>query len=606
MRVLLLCSSFNGLTQRAWAELRRDGHDAGVQLAGDADAVIAGVAAFAPDVIVCPFLKERVPAEVWQHTRTVIIHPGPPGDRGPSSLDWAITDHERVWGVTALEAVEEMDAGPIWGSRRFATPADPPRKSALYNGAVTEAAIALVHEVVAKAAIPGLRPRPLDALDPEVTGRPRPLMRQADRTFAWSDPTAHVVRRVRAADGFPGVRTELCGVEVSVFDAHPGPAVLGTPGVVLQRSHGAVLVGTGDGSVWIGHAKVLGRGMPKLPATTALGELVDDVPEAVDPVGHREIAYSRTGPVGVLSFDFYNGAMSTRQCARLAWALRHAVAQDTSVLVVHGGSTFSNGIHLNVIEAAADPCQEAWDNIVAIDDVCREIVACTSQLVVASVGGNAGAGGVMLALGADEVLLRDGVVLNPHYRTMGLFGSEYWTYVLPRRVGHEQARALTARCEPVDSATAVGIGLADRVVDGRRGDFDTAVLHHALQLASSPGVRDAIDAKRERRSADEAVRPLEDYREAELAAMRRDIFDDLSGFAAARRAFVRKQPALPRYGPTALATVRAASVRAPTVRGSDRPGLRPSGGSDRPEFRPSGAPTVGPLPSRAPVRPRRR
>ena len=45
----------------------------------------------------------------------------------------------------------------------------------------------------------------------------------------------------------------------------------------------------------------------------------------------------------------------------------------------------------------------------------------------------------MLALGADRVLLRDGIVLNPHYRTMGLFGSEYWTYVLPRRVGRPAA-----------------------------------------------------------------------------------------------------------------------------------------------------------------------
>ena len=48
---------------------------------------------------------------------------------------------------------------------------------------------------------------------------------------------------------------------------------------------------------------------------------------------------------------------------------------------------------------------------------------CTGQLVVASVGGNAGAGGVMMGLGADRVIMRAGVVLNPHYRTMGLFGS---------------------------------------------------------------------------------------------------------------------------------------------------------------------------------------
>ena len=71
------------------------------------------------------------------------------------------------------------------------------------------------------------------------------------------------------------------------------------------------------------------------------------------------------------------------------------------MLVVRGGEAFSNGIHLDVIEAAPVPRHEAWHNIKAIDDVCREIICCTRQLVVTSVTGNAGAGGVMLALGAD-------------------------------------------------------------------------------------------------------------------------------------------------------------------------------------------------------------
>ena len=33
MRILLLSSAFNGLTQRAWIELRRAGHDVTVELA---------------------------------------------------------------------------------------------------------------------------------------------------------------------------------------------------------------------------------------------------------------------------------------------------------------------------------------------------------------------------------------------------------------------------------------------------------------------------------------------------------------------------------------------------------------------------------------------
>ena len=57
--------------------------------------------------------------------------------------------------------------------------------------------------------------------------------------------------------------------------------------------------------------------------------------------------------------------------------------------------------------------------------------------------GNAGAGGCFLALAADQVWAHGGVVLNPHYKNMGnLYGSEYWTYLLPRRVGEAGARCV--------------------------------------------------------------------------------------------------------------------------------------------------------------------
>src|SRR5262245_18878137 len=151
MKILLLCSAFNRLTQRTWLELRDAGHDVSVERAVSEAAMINAVAAFDPDLIVCPFLRERVPSEVCTRYRTIIVHPGPRGDRGPSSLDWAITTGAERWGVTALQAVEEMDAGPIWGSRTFELVSDQPRKSSLYNGPVADAAIDLVREVITKA-----------------------------------------------------------------------------------------------------------------------------------------------------------------------------------------------------------------------------------------------------------------------------------------------------------------------------------------------------------------------------------------------------------------------------------------------------------------------
>ena len=62
---------------------------------------------------------------------------------------------------------------------------------------------------------------------------------------------------------------------------------------------------------------------------------------------------------------------------------------------------FLTAFDAGVIQAAEDPRRETWHNINAIDDVCREIITCTDQIIVAAVGGNAGAG-VMLALGADR------------------------------------------------------------------------------------------------------------------------------------------------------------------------------------------------------------
>ncbi|MEU4215577.1 hydrogenase maturation protein [Actinoplanes sp. NPDC026623] len=549
MRVRLLVSTFNGLSQRVWCALREAGHDVGVLVATGPQDVVDGVRAAQPELIICPFLRERVPAAVWQHHRTVVIHPGPVGDRGPSSLDWAITEGAPTWGVTALQAGEEMDAGPVWATRTFPMPAAAPRKSSLYNGPVADAAVECVLEVVAKAADTAYRPTPATEITCEVPGTgSRPAMKQADRAFDWTQPTEHIIRRIRAADAAPGVRTTLAGLEVFAYDAHPGLARGARPGALLGRRQGAVLVGTGDGSVWLGHLRDASQSRPiKLPATTLLGKLLRGVadsslPPGTEPEGpsYRQVRYRRSGAVGWLAFDFYNGAMSTGHCRRLLAAFRHAAAQDTRVLVLRGGTdTFSNGIHLNVIDAAGDPAAAAWANIKAMNAVCREIITCTRQVVVSAYAGSAGAGGVMLGLGADIVAARRGVVLNPYY-DMGLYGSELHTFTLPRRVGPDTAQGLIDAKLPVSAEQAESLGLIDEV--GPRhpeayGEWLTALaLRHA----------DARDARRRqaakaKRLAGERV-PLDVYEARELAEMSSDIFADRSGFTAARRAFVGKVP----------------------------------------------------------------
>jgi putative two-component system hydrogenase maturation factor HypX/HoxX len=536
VKILLLVSSFNGLTQRSWCALREAGHDVSVELAIDQPTMITGVEAAKPDLVLCPFLKERVPARIWQAWRTIVIHPGPVGDRGPSSLDHAIMKGVPVWGVTAVQAIAEMDAGPVWATRTFPMPAEAPRKSALYNGPVADAALQCVLEVADKAADPAFSPTPLAAAPRPVPGTGlQPMVRQECRAFAWEGDTETIVRRIRAADGSPGVRTMIAGDTVYAFDAYPGVAA-GRPGEILAHRDGAVLVATGDGSVWIGHLRKPGG--VKLPATTVLRGRARGVPRAeIGP--YSQVGYEREGDIGVLTFCFYNGAMSTRHCRRLAAGLRYALSQDTRVLVVRSGDgPFSNGIHLGVIEAAADPAAEAWANIRAINAVCRRIITASNQAVVCAYAGSAGAGGVMMGLGADVVVARDGVVLNPYY-DMGLYGSELHTYVLPLRVGAETAARLTTECLPLDAGQARATGLVD-AVGPREPEAFAAWLHEeAVALGGTRRWRSTLAVKATR--ARKATKPLSYFETRELAEMAGDMFDDRKGFAAARRHFVYKE-----------------------------------------------------------------
>ena len=125
---------------------------------------------------------------------------------------------------------------------------------------------------------------------------------------------------------------------------------------------------------------------------------------------------------------------------RLKEAYLYIRSRPIKVIVLLGGTDFwSNGIHLNVIEAASNPADESWRNINAINDLVLEIINTTSRLTVSALWGSAGAGGAIMSLAADRVWARAGCVVNPHYKTMGLYGSEYWTYLLPKRVGPDMA-----------------------------------------------------------------------------------------------------------------------------------------------------------------------
>ncbi len=546
MRILLLTRSFNSLTQRLYVELEERGHELSVEYDINDAVSVEAVELFRPDLILAPYMTRRITEAIWRRVKTLVVHPGPVGDRGPSALDWAIMHNEIRWGVTLLQAEAALDAGPVWASRRFDM--RDAAKSSLYRTEVTEAAVECILETVD--CIAAGKPAPMARQTGKDCWRPR--IRQADRAIDWQrDDTATVLRKIRSADGQPGVLDEWEDGAFHLYDAHAEPALSGKPGSLLARRMDAVCRATCDGAVWIGHLRATASSGPtfKVPATIALGKRADSLPERPAVVDHRNdawqpVRYIEDDAVGFLYFDFYNGAMSTAHCKRLLTAYRQAAARPTRVLVLMGGREFwSNGLNLATIEAADSPADESWRNINAMDDVAEAIINTTGKLTIAAMQGNAGAGGVFLALAADMVLARDGIVLNPHYRNMGnLYGSEYWTYVLPRRRPDGTLTRIMDRRLPISARAGQAIGLIDEILPNKHASFLQAVSEHALSAATDRAFYVRLKEKARRRAADEENKPLAEYRREELHRMKLNFYGFDPSYHVARYHFIAKLP----------------------------------------------------------------
>lgn len=537
LNFLLVCDAFNSMAQRSSLALQERGHAVVVHIVTDGAAMVATVAALKPDVILCPFLTKRIPREVYGgEVPCLVVHPGVEGDRGMSSIDWALHEAESEWGVTILQAEEEMDAGPIWATSNFEIRRElggAPTKSSLYRVECVDAAMRCIEEVLHNLTH-NVPPRPLNYNSPHVRGRLRPKITQADRRLDWALPADDLARIIRASDSQPGTASVVANDKFLLFGAHVEsnpPESLSLPQEILGHRDGALLIRCGFGTaLWITHLKRTVKSI-KLPATMALPSTLVaslpllpppalEVPFQTWPATHQEIFYWNRNDVTYLWFDFYNGAMSTEQCRRLTAALDHIEEVcTTKVLVLMGGvNYFSNGIHLNTIESARDPARESWENITAIDDVVLRILTCRSRVTVSAMVGSAGAGGVMAAIAADHVWAHRNVVLHPSYKPMALYGSEYWTHSLPRRVGAETARALVASTDPVSAAQGERIGLVDAILSPSVVGFIECVIERAERISKGSDWRAVVEAKATAAAALEEH--LHQCRHHELAAMR--------------------------------------------------------------------------------------
>lgn len=510
-------------------------HIVSVQYAINDKVMFQAVGEFAPDIIFCPYLKKYLPCEIFLNTPTFILHPGIRGDRGHNAIDHALLDEKKEWGVVILRANEEFDGGDIYAQVRFEM--RDTYKASIYRNEVAEAASKAIKTFLKNLHEKDFKPTP------QLKMPMHNYLTQNDRAIDWQkESTKEIIKKIYVSDSYPGVKDEFLGVECYLFGAWQEDSLRGEPKEIIAKRDGAVCVGTIDGALWISHMQEVGKF--KLPSTYVLKDKIKGVKEMRIPLiveyGYKsfhEISSQIIGEVGYLYFNFHNGAMHSEQCIRLKYAFEYLKESCKVVVLMGGEDFFSNGIHLNILEDSKKQGEDGWSNINAMNDVIKSILFADNVITVASLGKNAGAGGVFLALACDHVVARDGVVLNPHYKTLGLSGSEYHTYTLSKRVGKEKGDEFLTKCLPISAERAFKIGMIDKVYDSN--DYFDSLDEFAQRVCEDEdNYSDFLYEKEEFLS--ENFHIMEQKKEQELKVMYPEFWDEESLFHKLRYDFVYK------------------------------------------------------------------
>ena len=168
----------------------------------------------------------------------------------------AILDGDAVTGVTVMQVVAEMDAGPIVA--QLETAIEPEETSEDLTTRLFREGAALLTDVLPRWARREVQARPQDDRAVTVTSR----LQRADGQVDWTLPAVEIARRVRAFHPWPGSSTRWRGRGLKIVSASPwegsDPAPV-PPAEVTLLPGGAVGVGTGRGLLRIRNVQVEGR-----------------------------------------------------------------------------------------------------------------------------------------------------------------------------------------------------------------------------------------------------------------------------------------------------------------------------------------------------------
>jgi len=165
-----------------------------------------------------------------------------PKYRGAAPVNWAIVNGEKETGVSTMQIVPELDAGPILLQK--ATTIGERETAPELLSRLAEMGADLISETLRN--LNDIEPKP--QLDSQVTFAP--LLKRDDGLIDWATDAFAIERRVRAFQPWPAAHTSLQSRRLIIWEATPEwiEQLRFTPGQVIDAGPNRLIVACGEGT----------------------------------------------------------------------------------------------------------------------------------------------------------------------------------------------------------------------------------------------------------------------------------------------------------------------------------------------------------------------
>ncbi|MGZ8844065.1 MAG: methionyl-tRNA formyltransferase [Pyrinomonadaceae bacterium] len=165
-----------------------------------------------------------------------------PKYRGAAPVNWAIVNGETDTGVTTMQVVEELDAGPIL--RQTVTRIEDNETATQLMRRLAEAGADLISETIRD--LRDINPQPQSAEEATFA----PILKREDGLIDWSMDAFAIERRVRGFQPWPNAYTTLRSQRLIICEAKPEwiEQLQFPPGQVIEAGRDRLTIACGEGT----------------------------------------------------------------------------------------------------------------------------------------------------------------------------------------------------------------------------------------------------------------------------------------------------------------------------------------------------------------------